>query len=134
MERCVIVDYGFLRQRPPPRPTRQVQKGPIQAAVTSVSEKSPIALLGRYKKPRPDVRRVTGASAARRLADGGEGVAPDLTRGPTLAARQTHSWLECSKREARRMLKHRASGVLEPTRQGLVEGGCLGMSPLTRCS
>jgi len=33
------------------------------------------------------------------LLDGGEGVAPDLTRGPTLAARQTHSWLECSENE-----------------------------------
>src|SRR6185437_9467891 len=51
------------------------------------------------EKPRPDVRRVTGASAARRLARRGEGVAPDLTRGPTLAARQTHSWLECSENE-----------------------------------
>jgi len=48
--------------------------------------------------------------------------------------RLTARSLRCSKREARRRLKHRASGVLEPTRQGLVEGGCLGMSPLTRCS
>jgi len=46
------------------------------------------------------IRRVTGASAARRLARrGAKGVAPDLTRGPTLAARQTHSWLECSENE-----------------------------------
>jgi len=39
MERCIIVDYGFLQLHPSHSPIRQFQKGPIQAAVTSVSAK-----------------------------------------------------------------------------------------------
>src|SRR5215472_7389470 len=41
-ERCVIVDDGFLQSH---SPTRQFQKGPIQAAVTSASAKTLIAHL-----------------------------------------------------------------------------------------
>jgi hypothetical protein len=42
---AITVDYGFL-QPAPYSPTKAIKKGPIQAAVTSLSAKSPIAHSG----------------------------------------------------------------------------------------
>ena len=39
MERCLIVDYGFLEPQAPYSPIKAIKKGPIQAAVTLVSAK-----------------------------------------------------------------------------------------------